>query len=265
MHKAASSLLPGSGKRTEVHGWLHRNRINILLLLLACTAALTAGLRLMTPNLAEALADSLPGSWVRTSSEKVLAHLETGTLLASQRPLAEQDALRDRFAALNAAPEGAPPYRLLFRRNLASDRMLLTLPGGEIIVTDQFMQTVPDPAEQLALLCHELGHLYYRHALRSAIEHNLFWLASAAFVGSSESSVRALVNGLEHADYGREHVLEADRYALSMLRTNGLPARLLQDAIEHGQGPAGPAQIQRDPLTHRQYFNERIRALQNLL
>lgn len=265
MHKAASGTLLGPGKHAQPHGWLHRNRINILLLLLACTAALTAGLRLLTPSLAETLADSLPGSWVRTGSEKVLTHLEASTLLASQLPLAEQDALRDRFAALNAAPEGAPPYRLLFRRNLNSDSMLLTLPGGEIIVTDQFLHAVPDPAEQLALLCHELGHLYYRHALRSAIEHNLLWLASAAFVGSSESSVRALVNGLEHADYAREHVLEADRYALSMLRANGLPAHLLQDAIEHGQGPADPAQTQHDPFTHRQYFSERIHALQNLL
>ncbi|MET7013010.1 M48 family metallopeptidase [Uliginosibacterium flavum] len=245
----------------EADGWLARNRIRIVLSLLVCTAALSAGIHLMTPRLAETLANGLPGSWVRASSEQVLSNLESSVLMPSLRPLAEQDALRDQFAALNAAPQGAPPYRLLFRRNQSAGNTLLTLPGGEIIVTDQLLESVPDQSERLALLCHELGHLYHRHALHNAIEHNLYWLASSALIGSSESSVRALARGLNQADYTREHVLEADRYALSMLDNNGISTQVLIEAIEHGQGPTNTTS---DPLAHHKYFNERILALQNL-
>lgn len=264
-HPASASLLE-TDQTLEEQGWIHRNRVNILLVTLACAAALTASIHLMTPGLAETLADSLPGSWVRASSEQVLSTLENNLLSESRTSLAEQDALRDRFATMNPAPEGAPPYRLLFRHSNTPGVMLMNLPGGEIIVTDQFLQTVPDQSEQLALLCHELGHLYYRHALRNAIEHNLYWLASAALMGSSESSIHALARGLQPADYTREHVLEADRYAVSMLRANGLSSRLMLDAIEHSQPPVStsPSTTQA-PLSHSQYFKDRIRTLQNLL
>jgi len=261
----APAPLTKASQALEEHSWIFRNRINILMVTLACAAALTASVHLMTPGLAETLADGLPSSWVRTSSEQVLGSMENSVLSASQTPLAEQEALRDRFAAMSPAPEGTPPYRLLFRHSNTPDIMLMNLPGGEIIVTDQFLQSVPDQTEQLALLCHELGHLYYRHALRNAIEHNLYWLASAALIGSSEGSIHALARGLQPIDYTREHVLEADRYALSMLHANGLSTRLMLEAIEHGQAPISTARAGQDPLSHRQYFKDRISALQNLL
>jgi Zn-dependent protease with chaperone function len=237
-------------------GWLHRNRINILLLLLAALAALSTSFHLMTPALAESLANGLPASWVRTSSEQ-----DARILLPSTVPLSLQEDLREHFAALNPAPEGAPPYRLLFRDSRSAGATLLSLPGGEIIVTDAFLRNVPERNEQLALLCHELGHLYHHHALRNAIEHELPRLAWAAFIGSSNASIRALTGGLREADFSLAHVEEADRYAASMLQANHIPTSVLMHAIEHGQPLESAGKS--DPASHRQYFAERINMLQN--
>lgn len=254
--------LPAPDRRPfRMGGWLRQYRINILLLALACLAVLSTFFHLLTPVLAESLANGLPASWIRTSSEQVLGDMDGTVLLPSTVPLARQDDLRERFAALSPAPEGAPPYRLLFRNSRQPGTTLLSLPGGEIVVTDTFLRSVPDRDEQLALLCHELGHLYHHHALRSAIEHELPRLAWAAFIGSSDASIRALTIGLRQADFSLQHVLEADRYAASMLQANHMPVSLLVRAIEHGQRPQESINGT-DAASHRRYLADRIRVLE---
>jgi hypothetical protein len=257
-----SDVLTAAKRSFGNASWLRRNRINILLLLLAALAALSTSFHLMTPALAESLANGLPASWVRTSSEQMLNELDARVLLPATVSLSRQDDLRERFAALNPSPEGAPPYRLLFRDSRWAGATLLSLPGGEIIVTDAFLRNVPDRDEQLALLCHELGHLYHHHALRNAIEHELPRLAWAAFIGSSDASIRALTGGLREADFNFQYVKEADRYAASMLQANHIPTSVLIRAIEHGQRPLESAGNS-DSASHRRYFAERINMLQN--
>jgi Zn-dependent protease with chaperone function len=243
------------------HGWLYKNRINVALALLACGAVLATIIHLITPVLAKSLAEGIPASWIRTSSEKLLRDLDNTSLKPSATPLAEQAALQERFSALTAPPEGAPPYVLVFRHSTRPGSTLMALPGGEIIVTDEFLRSIPDHNEQLALLCHELGHLYFRHALRSAIEGNLYLLASAAFIGSSENSINALSAGLHKSSYTLDYVLEADHYALSMLNANNLPPGLLSLAIRHGEAPLKTGQLDQDPLSHRNFFKDRMEAL----
>jgi Zn-dependent protease with chaperone function len=263
-HHASTKANGKISPLSRAKGVLPRNRVGLLLALAISIVAIIICIRLIIPSLVSTLTDSLPGGWIRASAEQVLGEMERNELLPSQTPMATQNALQERFASLNAAPVGnPPPYRLLFRRSNTAANGLLSLPGGEIIITDQFLQRVPDQSEQIALLCHELGHLHHRHALRNAIEKNLFWLASAALVGSSEGSIRALAKGMNDNDYHADHVLQADQYALAMLQANGIDKNILIDAIEHGQGPATATQIDSDPLSHRQYFKIRIEALKN--
>jgi len=254
---------PLSKGKPPHHGWFYQNRLNIALVILASATVMSVAIHTVTPVLAKSLADGLPASWTRTSSGRMLHNLDLTQLRPSTTTSTERDTLQTRFASLKGAPEGAPPYRLLFRHSTMNGATLLSLPGGEIIVTDEFLHSVPDPDEQLALLCHELGHLYYHHALRSAIENNLFQLAYAAFIGSSDDSIDALTQGLRKSNYTLEHVLEADHYAVSMLHANNLPTSLLIRAIEHGQQPANPTWPHTDLLSHRQFFSERIRALES--
>lgn len=221
------------------------SRISLLLVIVACLAALSASVSLMTPALARSLADSLPASWIRLSAEAVLDRLEHEALSPSLTPEATRQQLREQFATLTAPASGAPPYRLIFRASSNPDVLLLTLPSGDIVVTDSFFQRIDDADVRLALLCHELGHLHHRHALRNAVEHNLVWLGSAAFVGNAESSVRALTHGLLATRYNDAQTEEAHNFARNILRANGLnPA--IHDQHAHALPPsATPAAFKR--------------------
>lgn len=256
---------PGGKPLQRPVSWLQRNRINILLVGLALIAALSASVQLMTPALAQTLSNYFPDAWVRSSSEQMLANLDARIFAPARTPLAEQKALQDRFAALSAPAEGAPPYRLLFRHSLVSEKALLSLPGGEIIVSDQFLDTVTDPAEQIALLCHELGHLQYQDALRGAIEQNLYSMLFATAFNYREMGIRLLGKGMESAAYTHEDALSADRYARVMLQANRMNVQILREAIEHSQSlSASPAQTLKIPLARHPHFAERLSALQNL-
>lgn len=255
--EAAVPRLPG---RTLSR--LARMHSNTLLLLVAVSAALSICLHVLTPMLATSLAEGLPASWVRTSSERILAGLDQSVLVPSTISPGEQEALRQQFAELKPAPKGTPPYRLLFRGSYLANAPVFSLPGGEIIVTDAFMAGVTDQNERLAMLCHELGHLYHRHALRGAIELQLPRLAWAAFLGSSSASIDALSAGLQQLQPSRAHILEADRYAASMLRANQLPNSVLAQAIEH-EHRLGKLAGSTASGEHGHFFNERLNMLQN--
>lgn len=247
----------GPGKKA----WLQHKYIRTLLALLVCSLTLTLGMHMLAPVLTRSLANNLPSNWVRSSSEQVLTALDARQLQPSLEDSARQVALQSRFAGLTAPAEGAPPYRLLFRRTRAPSPLLFALPSGDIVVSDQLFKTVPDPDMQLALLCQELGHLQYQHALREAVRHKLFWLASAALAGSAESSIKALSEGLLRANYHLAHLNEADRYAQAMLSANGFPPSLLQTSISRFGDNTAPGQLTRmAPLTALR--EERTHALQ---
>lgn len=229
------------------------SRISLLLVIVACLAALSASISLMAPALARSLADSLPASWIRLSAEAVLDRLDNEALSPSQVPETARQQLREHFATLTAPASGAPPYRLIFRASSNPDVLLLTLPSGDIVVTDSFFRRVDDAGVRLALLCHELGHLHHRHTLRNAVEHNLVWLGSAAFVGNAKSSVRALTHGLLATRYSEAQIEEAHNFARNILRANGLNPEIHDRHIHTLPPGATPAAFKRQlagPTTH---------------
>lgn len=243
---------PGSDWRT----WPIR-----LLIITATVSTLIATLHLLLPALSHSIADNLPANWVRSASEQMLGSLDHTVLVQSRQASAQFERLRARFSNLNAPPEGAPPYRLVSGKSMAPEIQMLSLPSGDIIISENFL-TKAIPLETLiALLCVELGHIQLRHALHTAVEDKLLWLGSAALVGSEQSSIDALGAGLAHADYSLEQLIAADRYAQSMLRANGFPDDLLALALEKAPDNTSPAQFQPSAQRHRQYLSQRIKAL----
>ncbi|KAF7600010.1 MAG: hypothetical protein CGU29_03485 [Candidatus Dactylopiibacterium carminicum] len=230
---------PPSALRT--HRRRPRTRLGLLLIFIACLGALCLGASLAAPTLARNLADSLPASWIRQSSEDLLKRLDGRHLAPSLASDAEQQMLRAQFSTLTAPASGAPPYRLVFRRSGHPEVLLFTLPSGDIVITDRFFERVQDPGVRLALLCHELGHLQQRHALRNAVEYNLVWLAGAALFGNADSAVRALTHGLAAVRYSPEQIQEATVYARTILRANDMAASLHAQAMRLSPQDTTPA------------------------
>lgn len=263
-NKTALSAKPISPGRRPLHLFKTPpgRALRIALGFLAAVLLSYIGIQQLLPPLSASLAENLPGNWIRASSERALSAFDAQQLQASRLPTEQQESLQRSFAGLTPPAAGATPYRLMFRASNSSTPLLFSLPSGDIVITDRFFTSIPEPDLQIALLCIELGHIQYQHALREALSHKLVWLASAALVGSSESSIRALSEGVRGAHYSQQQLLEADQYARAMLEASAYPPAKLENALQRLASSTSPAQLGRAEALadHRQARLARLRA-----
>ena len=211
-----------------------------LVALVLLLALLGAGFVWGVPAAAERIAARLPVSIDVKLGEAALAGLEAQGLVAPSRlsdeRIADVQALLPRI--LPAQPR--MPVRLLVR---ASDRLganALALPDGTIIVTDDMVRLVMDEdneldddgqAELLGVLGHEVGHIEQRHATRAMTGSSLTAALSATLFGDFSAVAAGVPAVLTQMQYSRAMELEADAWAVDVLRRNGLGPEVLADAL----------------------------------
>lgn len=183
------------------------------------------------PAVSEAVAKALPESVQRKIGAETLELLDRGMMAESKLPQAQKRALVDRFKRLATPKEGAPQYEILFRKSKIGPNAF-ALPSGQIILTDEIIELAGNDDAVMGILAHELGHLHERHLMRRIIQGSAIGAAAAALFGDVSSilvSLPALVLDLK---YSRDAEREADRYAVAMLKVNGISAMHLADAFE---------------------------------
>jgi len=189
--------------------------------LAAIVTVLTLAYIYALPVVADRVAQALPASAERQLGQGVLEMLDRHALEPSKLPVARQQRIAAAFASLNAPHEGAPPYRLLFRKSRIGPNAF-ALPSGDIVMTDELVKLLPDDGAVMGVLAHELGHLHERHMTRRLIQGS----AVAAISALLFSDVSAVISGLPalalDLHYSREAETEADDYAADMLVQNGL-------------------------------------------
>lgn len=229
----------------------------IVLALLLCAI----GWRWGVPVLADAVAERIPASWIRSASDRTLTILDAKTLRPSQLSPERQTTLTTLFAGLRASSTGAPPYRVLFRHGGDVGATVMSLPSGEVIVTDELVNLLGDDRQILAMLSHELGHLYYQHALKRAVRHTPIASTAANYFSDFDAGAAALARGLLQADCPLAFELAADGFALDMLAANGIDPTSLRGALQKlSRQPPKPGYL--PPIERpEQYFDERIAAL----
>lgn len=205
---------------SHAHG---RRRSRILLVgLLVLGIVLVAGLHLSRPLIADQLAQRLPAQWVRSASQATLDALDKDWLQPTALPLTRQDAIRAHFAAMRAPSEGAPAYRLLFRRGDLAGARAFALPGGELVVTDEIVNLAQDDREVLALLAHLLGKLQQQRRLEAAIRDAMLPVLTAVYLQDEQRGSQALARRFIDWPGSGDANMAADRYALAMLRANAI-------------------------------------------
>ncbi|MFT4171727.1 MAG: M48 family metallopeptidase [Rhodocyclaceae bacterium] len=187
--------------------------------------------RWATPAAADVLAERIPGSWVRAASAHTLGLLDQETLRPSRLPIERQTTLSNLFAGMRA-PAGAPPYRLLFRHGGSAGATVMSLPSGDIIVTDELVELMNDDREILAMLAHELGHLRYQHSLKRAVNHTALASAMASVWGDPDAGAAALAEGMLQSDCPLDFERAADDFAVAMLRANEMDDTVLIRALQ---------------------------------
>jgi Zn-dependent protease with chaperone function len=235
------TLLAALGyRKSAVERWQARWPAALLALVLLL-ALLGAGFVWGVPAAAEFIAARLPASVDTKLGQAALAGLEAQGMLAPSR-LSD-----DRIAAVEALlPKALPahpriPVRLLVRSSDALGANALALPDGTIIVTDKMVRLALDKrnelddvgqAELLGVIGHEVGHIERRHATRAMTGSSLTAAVSATLFGDFSAVAAGLPAVLTQMQYSRAMELEADDYAIGVLRRNGRDPDELADILE---------------------------------
>ena len=257
---AFNQLLHATGHRD---GWvvrLQQSWRGALLATLATVLALWLSYQYLLPMAAKSLAYAIPQSAERQLGQGVLDFLDQHVFEQSKLGSARQQALRASFARLATPDAAVIPHRILFRKSKIGPNAF-ALPSGDIVLTDEMVELMPDDQAIMGVLAHELGHLQRRHLTRRIIQVSAVGAGAALLFGDVSTVVAALPPLLLDLKYSRDVEREADDYAIAMLRHNGIAlAHLAQVFVALGKLDSGTPYLSSHPASAERVA--RIRAAQ---
>lgn len=230
-HAALNAMLREHG---HTDGWIVKLQARwgwALGAVLLTLAIVGAGYRWGLPALSEQIAYRLPENVLNRLGELTMKVLDDQLLAASKIKPERQRTLTTRFENLANADTQNVRHHILFRDGKSVGANAFALPDGSIIVTDQLVALAQNDEEILGVLAHELGHLKHRHSLRMLIQGSVVGFVLAWYIGDVSSVAAGLPALLLQARYSREHEREADRYAATVLKANGISTQRLADML----------------------------------
>lgn len=230
---ALDALLSSAGHRD---GWVDRTQRrgrSVAACLAAVIALVSAGYVWVLPWAARKAAMRVPAAVSRQLSNAALRALDQQILLPSSIPEARQRELSDKFHHLRVPGSGSPQEVLLFRRSPQLGANAFTLPDGTIIVLDDLVKVVNDDRAILAAMSHELGHAHERHGLQLILQSSVVGTFLGFYLGDFSSVLAAAPATLLRAKYSRELEEQADDYAVTVLKLNGMSPVLLAKALKN--------------------------------
>ncbi|RJG05300.1 hypothetical protein D3870_04060 [Noviherbaspirillum cavernae] len=230
-HRSLDKLLRKNGYRDPWVVHWQQNWAWSLIALITVLTLLIAGYQWGLPWAADKLAQRLPASLEKSLGDGQWKLIDEGYLRPSRLDAAEQARLRQLFAEL-ARPRGEKTvYRLEFRDSRIGPNAF-ALPNGIIVMTDQLVTLARNDHAVLAVLAHELGHLQRHHSLRQLLQTAGTAVVVNLLIGDVSSVAAAAPTFLLDQKYSRDFEREADRYAIDMMRENGLPLSPMADLFE---------------------------------
>ena len=200
--------------------------------ILALLAVAFFTVRALLPRVTERLVLSLPEQAVMRLSAETLNILDSTILAPSSLETGLQEELRQRFEPLRNRVTGhSILFTLLLRTGPRLGADSFALPGGEIVVGDDLIKLAENDEQILALLAHQIGHIVYRHTLRtlfagSPIDAALLRIMSSLDAVHIDRLTVDLPTGIRTMEYPAEYEREAQQFAARLLRAHGIsPAR----------------------------------------
>ncbi|MEM6834785.1 MAG: M48 family metallopeptidase [Pseudomonadota bacterium] len=211
--------------------WLER-RWPVAVASLAITAVTVWALYTYAlPATATVVASNMPLSWKRGISEESVQLLRQLGFFKSRIDLERQKAIRQRFAPMVADLPDPEQYTLEFRHAPIFGPNAFAMPGGRMVVLDDLIELTDENDEIVAVLAHELGHAYYQHPMRMAIQSSALGLIVAVAIGDASGLASLPLIGLQ-ANYSRKFEAEADDFAIEALQKAGISPQALADIFQ---------------------------------
>lgn len=122
--------------------------------------------------------------------------------------------------------DNVPEKKIPFTFRITAERELnsCALPGGPVFVSLPLLEACRGARDEIAfILAHEMAHIILRHAVDRIVRDSVFALLLQQSAGRSAASAWLGKVGQQTLSraYSRENELEADSFALSLIRTCG--------------------------------------------
>lgn len=212
--------------------WLHFLEMRWRWIALLLTMSIFISYGLFTkgiPTLAEKIAVYVPLEWMHEISQVAYKEMAAAELL-NESGLSEEE--REHTQSIfSEILHSYPEHEYYFQLKIHSSKLdnAFALPNGLIVVTDGLISKLTDD-ELTAVLAHEIGHVYHRHAMQ-AIMQTASSSAVALFLFGDVLglSIPILLLNLK---YSRDAEIEADCFAADYLKQQGKSPELLGMALK---------------------------------
>lgn len=187
------------------------------------------------PYFSRELAMMLPADASRYLGQGVLETMDEHWFEPSQIDADRQSKLQDKFAELINNLEYTNDTQLVFRHGKQTGANAFALPDGTIVITDELVELASSDQEVASVMLHEVGHLYYRHSVQSAIQQfglAMFIMVVTGDVSTSSSVITALPAVLIKAGYSQNMEWEADGFALDYMKRQNIETEYFASMME---------------------------------
>lgn len=187
------------------------------------------------PAASQLIAARIPLAWETRLGEASIAMLDAPPFKPSKLDPARRAQISERFRELVATRgRDVPKWELRFRQ-FGGGPNAFALPGGVIVLTDELVAKAEKAGGDdaiLGVLAHELGHIDERHVLRGIVEASLASGLLGVIIGDFSSVLATVPATLLQLSYSRAHEADSDRFAIDLMRANGLSTAPLADLLE---------------------------------
>lgn len=198
----------------------------VVLLLLFTIIGVWTSIEYGIPALAKRVAYTFPASTDIALGRAGLKNLDKTLFTPSVLEKDRQDHLLKVFEAMTRELADGHNYRLEFRKSDHVGPNAFALPSGIIVVTDKLVLLAQHQNELIGVLAHEIGHVKYRHALRTLLQNSAVSLLVVSVAGDLTSLTElsaTLPKLLVEAGYSRAFETEADQFALQYMLEHNIP------------------------------------------
>lgn len=124
---------------------------------------------------------------------------------------------------------------VIFRGGGGIGANAFALPDGTVLFTDEIVRLAKNNDELLAILAHEIGHVKYRHSLRSVIQGSVISFGVAMLTGDLSAASNLLASlpvVITNMSYSRNFEREADNNSLVFLDANHIERHYFVDLMD---------------------------------
>lgn len=216
----------GQSAATELHRWesFHPRLVGFVL---ACALGVWIIYRYGLDILVAGAIALTPPVLVEQIDKGTMQVIDFQMAEESQLDATDQARAEDIFATLiphiEEVPEGTN-FRLLFRDMPGMGPNAFALPGGTVVLTDEFVTQFSEEDVLAGVIGHELGHVIERHGMRQLYRSLTAYILITLMAGETGPFLEEILlegNVLLSLSYSRAHERSADKFGVGLSHRAG--------------------------------------------